>query len=73
MTKLYWGKWSNWTNYIKGLWSIYPTNKFYVICIKYDILHALYSNFDLYSSKEILKHLPSVQYTIILNAIGHIS
>ena len=28
------------------------------ICIKYDIFHALYSNFNLYPSKVILKHLP---------------
>ena len=57
----------------KDLRSIYPTSKFYVICIKYNIFHALYSNFNLYPSKVILKHLPSVQYSIIFNAIGHIS
>ena len=28
---------------------------------------------NLYPSKVILKHLPSVQYSIIFNAIGHIS
>ena len=28
---------------------------------------------NLYPSKVILKHLPSVQYSIIFNAIGHMS
>ena len=40
-----------------------------------DIIYSmpLYSNFNLYPWKLMLKYLPSVQNSIIFSAIGHIS
>ena len=72
-TKSYWGKWSTGPITPKAYGPFTPQVNFMLFASNIIYSMPFTAIVTLYPSKVILKHLPSVQYSIIFNAIGHIS